>query len=61
MKNDVKGLIIGCLVGTVLTGVAIYFTNNPWCFVICIACGTLGSSIGASIDKKNKTKPPKRK
>jgi len=54
MKNDIKGLIIGCLVGSVATGVAIYFTNNPWCFVLCMVCGLIGSAIGSSMDKKNK-------
>ncbi len=54
MKNDIKGLIIGCLVGSVATGVAIYLTNNPWCFVLCMVCGLIGSAIGSSMDKKNK-------
>ncbi len=61
MKKDIIGLIIGCLVGSVATGVAIYFTNNPWCFIICIVCGLIGSNIGASMDKKNKKQPPRKK
>ena len=56
MKNDIKGLVLGCLVGSILTGVAIYFTNSPWCFIICIVCGLCGASIGTSFDKKNKKK-----
>ncbi len=61
MKNDVKGLIIGTLIGTVATGVGIYFTNSPWWFVLCIFSGMIGSNIGATIDEKNKKQPPKRK
>lgn len=40
------GALIGAVVGTAGTGVAVYFTGSPWCCLIGLAGYLAGSRIG---------------
>ncbi len=52
MKNaEALGFIIGALVGTVLTGVCVYFTKSPFSGVCGFVSALIGGWIGKSIHK----------
>lgn len=52
MKNykDLGG-IIGSIIGCILTGVCIYFTESIWSAIIPLVCLLVGGWIGKSIEK----------
>jgi len=52
-KGESLGVVIGCVTGCVLSGVAIYFTQSIFCAVIPFACFLLGQRIGRAFDKTN--------
>ena len=55
MKNyEGMGFVIGAVVGTVLTGVCVYFTNSVASAVISLVCALMGGWIGKSIHKNGK-------
>ena len=55
MKNyqDI-GMLVGSLIGAVLTGIAVYFTKSALCAMIGPVCMIIGGAIGREIKKPDK-------
>ena len=52
MKNaEGIGTLIGSIIGTILTGVCVYFTNSVFSGLIVVVCIYIGGKIGKKIDK----------
>lgn len=53
MKNyEGLGMLIGAVIGAVLTGIAIHFTGSVWSALICPVCFYAGGWIGKEITRK---------
>ena len=50
MKNcESLGMLIGAVIGAVLTGISIHFTGSIWSALICPVCFYAGGWIGRKI------------
>ena len=50
MKNyESLGMLVGVVIGAILTGIAIHFTGSVWSALICPVCFYAGGWIGKEI------------
>ncbi|MBR3964049.1 MAG: hypothetical protein IKJ80_01420 [Clostridia bacterium] len=53
-KSEVIGNLIGVAIGSILSGVCVYFTKSIWSAVIPFACYLIGGWIGKSANNTTK-------